>query len=168
MAAGIVYKTLKDGTGSSFSGAFYDDGSGNLYPIHITTNATGQINDTTHPIYVSKSQQTIVDCVIPSGSNISDSFVDLGAGRLVGLATPSTFEPTTLSFVVSHDGTTSTALRDSTGLEVTVTNVTINSRFVLSPTNFLGVRYLKLQAGTTASPGSVVGSNRTVKLIVEY
>jgi len=35
MPAGITNKTLRDGTGATFSGAYYDDGDGRLFPISL-------------------------------------------------------------------------------------------------------------------------------------
>lgn len=38
MAQGMTTKTLKDGSGATFTGQFYDDGSGNLYPVSTAAN----------------------------------------------------------------------------------------------------------------------------------
>lgn len=41
--AGLVTKTLKDGTGATFTGYFYDDGTGTLSPVQMLANGTNAI-----------------------------------------------------------------------------------------------------------------------------
>ncbi len=118
----------------------------------------------TGTLSVRKSQQTVSPIVISNGQSLSAT-VDLGVTRAVGLETPATFEPTTISFQVSSDNTTFVNLYDATGTEKTVT-VGVSRRIVLSPADFLGVRYIKIRGGT-ASSATTVSANRTVQIISE-
>ena len=111
-----------------------------------------------------KGQQSITDCVISSGASLSGA-IDLGVYRLVGIAIPATFEPTTLSFQASYDGTTWNNVYDNFGTEKTIA-VAVSRRVILSPADFYGVRYIKVRGGTAAVP-TTVAADRTIKLIAE-
>lgn len=110
-------------------------------------------------ITVKKSQQLIVDCVITNGTTDS-SIIDLGVYRLTGIVIPSTFEGTVITPKSSWDGSTVVSIYDTTGAQKTFT-VAANRRVVVTPADFLGVRYLVLSSNTS------VGANRTIKLILE-
>lgn len=115
-------------------------------------------------IPVIKAQQFIADCIIPASASLSGG-VDLGAYRLVGLSIPATFEPTTVTFQSSFDNVTWNNVFDSAGVERTVTTGP-SRRIILSPSDFYGIRYIRIRGGTAASPTTVV-ADRTIKLIAE-
>lgn len=110
------------------------------------------------------SQQAVFDAFIRNGQSQSDN-VDLGGYRLVGLSIPATFEPTTVSFLASFDGSTWNPVFDANGTEVTAT-VSTSRRVVLSPANFYGLKWVRVRGGTAASP-TTVAADRTVRLIAE-
>lgn len=110
------------------------------------------------------SQQAVFDAFIRNGQSLSDN-VDMGSYRLVGLSIPGTFEPTTVSFMASFDGSTWMPIFDATGTEVTAT-VSTNRRVVLNPANFYGVKWVRVRGGTSGSP-TTVAADRTVRLIAE-
>ncbi len=143
-----------------------DLGSGVKIPrVKMTFGADGSAADVsgTNPLPAGKGQQTVTDCVISNGQSLSAS-VDLGVYRLVGISIPSTFEPTTLTFQSSYDGSTwANVFKD--GIEVSEP-VGTNRRIVLDPSKFYGIRYVKVRGGTSGS-ATTVSADRTLKLIAE-
>ena len=113
---------------------------------------------------VLKGQQSISDCTISSGQSLS-ALVDLGVYRLVGLSIPATFEPTTLTFQSSYDGTTWMNVYDSTGVEKSAT-VAASRRVIIAPSDFYGIRYIKIRGGTS-SASTTVSADRIIKIIAE-
>lgn len=104
----------------------------------------------------------VVDAAIASGASLS-GVIDLGAGRLARIVLPSALTGTQLTFQTSYDGTNFANLYDETGTEVTYTVAA--SREVRVPlTDWLGIRWLKIRAGTSGSP-SAQGADRALKLV---
>ena len=116
------------------------------------------------PVPIVKGNQTVSECTISSGQSLSAA-VDLGSYRLVGISTPNTLTPTTLTFQASYDNVTWNNVYESTGAEKTI-SVAASRRIVLSPADFYGIRYIKIRGGTSASPATVA-SDTTIRLIAE-
>lgn len=176
MAAGLVYlkQYIEGSTGGLRNIAYWsDDGtaSGNLSLVIGSggggSGGSGGLTDAelrATAVPVLKGQQSVADCTITAAGSLSAA-IDLGVYRLVGITLPATFEPTTLSFQSSYDGTTWNNVYDSTGAEKTIT-VGVSRRVILSPADFYGVRWVKIRGGTAAAP-VVVAADRVAKLIAE-
>lgn len=115
-------------------------------------------------LVVQKAESQCISVTISSGQSLSAA-VDLGNYRAFALVTPSTFEPTSLTFQVSPNGADWYNLYDSTGTEKSVTCSTSRA-VILTPADFYGFQYLKIRGGTSGSPTSVA-ADRVVKLLAE-
>lgn len=93
---------------------------------------------------------TIADSATQSGA------IDLRGHSLVGLFLPSTFDGTTVTFQTSLTlGGTYVDVQDGTGSAISKTSAA--SKYVpISPTDFAGVRYLKITAGTSQTGASII------------
>lgn len=91
-----------------------------------------------------------VSATIASGQSLSGA-VNLAGCRLVGLVMPAAWTAASLTFQVSHDGTTYNDLYDDAGNEYTV--VAAASRYIgLVGMDWEAVRFLKVRSGTAATP----------------
>lgn len=91
--------------------------------------------------------------------------IDLAGTTLAGIIIPSAWTAANLTFSVSTDNVTFNDLYDSVGTEVNVTAAA--SRFIrLSPSDWLGVRYLKVRSGTAAVPVSQAAA-RAISLVTK-
>lgn len=117
-----------------------------------------------NPVPIIKGEQSVFNCTISSGESLSGA-LDLGVYRLVGISTPSTLEPSTLTFQASVDGITWNNIYTSVGVETSISCST-SRRIILSPADFYGIRYIKVRGGTAASP-TTVAADRVIKLIAE-
>lgn len=115
----------------------------------------------------------IVDCSIDvSDDNDLSVEADLAGGLLVGVYLPAAFEATTaflMPFALAETGgTTLYPIKDVDGTAkyITITAAT-NTRFVpLDPSDFAGVRYLKLKPTTSDKSTAVVQTvDRVIKLV---
>jgi hypothetical protein len=150
------------------SAAVATDDIGSVH-YQIVKEAFGALDSVTlvspvNPLPVGKGQQTVTDCTITSGGSLSAA-IDLGVYRLVGIAIPATFEPTSVTFQASYDGSTYNNVYDASGVEKAA-SVGVSRRVILSPSDFLGVRYVKVRGGTAGTP-TTVAADRTLKLIAE-
>lgn len=109
-----------------------------------------------------------VTFTIANGATTSDA-INLTKGTLVALEIPSTFDGTTLTFTAAEwtgsGGIAGTyyPIYDASGNQVTVTTAA-SRRVNFSPTDFLGIKSMKLVAGTSQSTTStlIVGVLATV------
>lgn len=94
---------------------------------------------------------------ILSGATSSDA-VQLNGYGMVGIILPATLTSTAMTFTGSQDGSTYTALYNTSGTQLSITVAA--SRIVLFvPGDFVGINYLKLVAG------SAEGADRTISVI---
>lgn len=104
-------------------------------------------------------QQVILDAAIASGGTDSN-LVDLGNFRPVAIVLPSAFTGTVITPKTSFDGSTINPVYDAAGTQKTLA-VAANRRVLLTPADYVGVRYLQLISG------SAEAAARTVKIIAE-
>lgn len=99
-----------------------------------------------NPTVSNLSTQSIT---IANGASLS-SAIDLQGTSVVAIQMPSAWTAANLTFQGSNDDSTFDNLYDSSGTEVQVTAAA--SRYIaITPTNFQGVRYLKIRSGTSGS-----------------
>jgi hypothetical protein len=95
--------------------------------------------------------------------------IDVGEGGLVAIQMPSGWDAAALTFKASNDlgGTYADVFDGSTGLVLTVasTAAAASQYIVLNAGTFAGIRYLKIQSGTTGSPVTQTAA-RTLKTMV--
>lgn len=85
--------------------------------------------------------------------------VDLSSYSLVGLITPASLTSTSITFDVSSDGINYYKLRDATNTNISVVVDSTARQYILTPADFVGVRYIKIATGSSEA------ANRTFKLI---
>lgn len=94
-----------------------------------------------------------------AATETTSNAVDLRAGTLVALEIPSTFDGTTLTFQAAEvvDGAAGTyyAIYDAEGNQLTVTTAA-SRRVNFSPTDFLGIKYMKLVSGSAQATTSTI------------
>lgn len=92
---------------------------------------------------------------IDTAATALSSGINLNGLLLVGLTKADIdWDTANMTFQVSHDGATYVDLYTSAGLEKTVT-VSIDTDaqyFSLDPSDFAGVKYIKIRSGTQATP----------------
>jgi hypothetical protein len=100
--------------------------------------------------------------IVPTGASLAGA-VDIGGSALCAIQTPSDIDSATeLTFSVSYDGSTYANLYDDGGTEYSVTAAASRS-IVLNPTDFWGVRYVKVRLGDAGSPTTATAA-RTLTL----
>lgn len=95
--------------------------------------------------------------VIANGGTVSGA-IDLQGLTLCGVILPSAFTGAAITFQVSDDNVTYQAAYNTSNNAMTMT-VTQARTYMITPTDFAGVRYLKLVSG------SAEGAERTIKLL---
>jgi hypothetical protein len=107
------------------------------------------------------AQALSVNVPIGAGANLSD-VIDLGTARLIGLWIPAGWTSANLSFQASPDGVTFGEMTDDTGAAISV--VAAASTFIIfsKPSQWLGVRYLKVRSGSSGAPVAQVSSEAIV------
>jgi len=88
------------------------------------------------------------DTITIASSGTVSGALDLAGRALVGFLLPATFTGTAITFQVSVDGTTYTAVYNTSNAVLSVT-VTQGRVYALAPTDLLCSRYIKLVSGTT-------------------
>jgi hypothetical protein len=94
---------------------------------------------------------------ILSGQTTSDA-IDLQGRPLVGMILPAAFTGSTITFTISVDNSTFTAVYNTANTQLSVT-VTQGRAYLFSPGDLVGVRYLKLVSGSSE------GADRSITLI---
>lgn len=108
---------------------------------------------------------SVIPAVIAINGNISAE-VDLGAQFLVGVYVPSGWTAATMTFQASPDGTNFGELFTYAGSELSLAAAA--SLFIaVDPTQWKGIRALKVRSGTSASPVTQLAAV-TVQLVVSY
>jgi len=90
--------------------------------------------------------------------------IDLERMSLCRIVTPGTLTGTAFTFQFSEDGANWQNLYDATGTEKSVT-VAADRAVYLDPTQYLGIRYMKVRSGTAGTPTPEAGQ-RTILLVV--
>lgn len=85
--------------------------------------------------------------VITSGT--TSTAVDLTGKTLVGLITPASLSSASLTFTVSDDNSTFRILKDKANTAYTVVVDSTSTQYYFEPTVFAGVRYIKIEAGSS-------------------
>lgn len=89
------------------------------------------------------------DVTIANAASLSDA-APLGGALLAGIVMPGSWTAASLTFQVSHDGTTYRNVYDDTGTEYTVTVST--DRFIrIDPSYFSGAQLVKVRSGTAGA-----------------
>ncbi|MDB2415442.1 hypothetical protein N9W34_06695 [Rickettsiales bacterium] len=103
-----------------------------------------------------------LSATIASSESLSD-VIDLSGTTLSGYVMPASWTAADITFSVSADGTNFNDLYDQFGNEV---NHTVDaSRFIaLLPSDFAGIRYLKIRSGTSGTPVNQ-GAERVITLV---
>lgn len=98
--------------------------------------------------------KTTAQVTIANGASLSAP-VNLGANILCAIQVPASWTAAALTFQASDDsGATWQSIYDSTGTEVTIPQSAAppGQRVSINSSAFVGVDYLKVRSGTTASP----------------
>ena len=104
-----------------------------------------------------------IPAVIAPGASLTNQ-IDIGPGILVGLVIPSGWTSASVTFQASTDGGATWAeLYTYAGAELTLT-ATAGTFLAIDPTQWKGVRSIKLRSGTAASPVNQT-SGATVTLV---
>jgi len=99
---------------------------------------------------------------IAAGASLSDA-IDIGPDEtVVRLIMPGVWTAAVLTLQASHDGTTYCVHTDRSGNEYTITAAASKS-IGIPPADLIGVRFLKLQSGTS---GAVVNQAAARSIIV--
>jgi hypothetical protein len=100
---------------------------------------------------------------IANGASLSGA-ISLRGGRLSAIQMPAAWTAANLTFQTSFDGATFADAYDDVGNELTV-SATISRVLQLDPSKWVGVQYIKVRSGTSASPVAQ-GAARTLQLIL--
>jgi hypothetical protein len=104
-----------------------------------------------NPQQAGNAQVATVTATVANTANLSGA-IDLGAGSLVGIQTPSNIDSAAaLTFQVSYDAVTFANFYDNTGSEYTLT-VSASRSVIVPYADFIGVRAVKVRLGTAGSP----------------
>lgn len=158
--------------GTNDGATFHSKGIGSVQwvvyiPGYGTTSALSAGTETSldNPLPVGNGQISTISgssARIASAASISSS-IDLGTGRLVAILYPGTWTAAALTFQASTDNSTFGDIYDA-ATERNYT-VTAGKYVVLSPIDWISVRYLKLRSGTAAS-AVTQGGNRDFTLVL--
>jgi hypothetical protein len=104
---------------------------------------------------LSTATATIANGASLSGAN------DLAGAALIRILMPATWTAAVLTFSVSNDNATYYDLYDQFGVEMTG-QAAASRAIILSPSDFIGWRYVKIRSGTSASPVNQGGSRDVI------
>lgn len=112
------------------------------------------------------NRKTITDSFIV-GQTTSGS-ISLNAGMLTGITiTGSKITGTSMTFVVSQDGSNFYPLYDSDSTEVSLTIATVARSYNVEPRIFLGWSWVKARLGTSASAVAQATADQEILFHVE-
>jgi hypothetical protein len=123
------------------------------------TNLNGSVQQAT-PIAVQLADGTWTDVTggnlnqtltILSGTSLSSTAIDCGLGSPIAIFMDAGWDAAKLTFQVSYNGTTYVPLHNADDTEYALT-VSAGNAYILPPSDFAGIRYLKLRSGTNATP----------------
>lgn len=101
---------------------------------------------------------------IANGASLSGA-LDLGSEKLFAVQMPASWTAAGLSFSVSTElAGTYTDLYDESGTEVTWTVSASRYVIVSNPSQWMGVRFIKIRSGTTGTPVNQ-GADRLIRVI---
>lgn len=105
-----------------------------------------------------------LSATILSGQSLSDD-INLGGRIPVGLVMPAAWTAASITFQASlDDGATWHDVYAIDETELTISSVVVDSFLALDSANFLGVTYLRLRSGTTATPVNQ-GADRAITVL---
>lgn len=116
----------------------------------MITPAPNQADDFGKTVAVG-AQAVAVNVPFIAGASLSDA-IDLRTARLIGLWIPAGFSGALLTFQSSADGATFGELNDDTGASVSITIAAGTFVIITKPSQWLGVRWLKVRSGTSGAP----------------
>jgi hypothetical protein len=115
-------------------------------------------------VQLTGSNPTLVTATIANGTSLSQG-IDLEGKTLLGIHMPAGWDATSLTFQVSEDGVTYDNLYDNLGNEKTI--IVANNRYIYaSPSDWVGIRFIKVRSGTSATPVNQT-ANRNIILITK-
>lgn len=106
---------------------------------------------------------TAFSALIASGGSLSGA-IDLGDHRLFAIQMPASWTTAGLTFQASYDGVTFADVLESEATEVAVSAAASKYIVIQNPARWLGIRYLKIRSGTSASAVNQ-GAERTLQVI---
>jgi hypothetical protein len=111
--------------------------------------------------------KNIADATIISGASQSNT-VSLNEGTLTGfIITGSVVTGTTISFLVSFDGTNFYPLYDNENSEVTITTASFSRAYSFNPVTGMPWNFIKARLGTSASAVNQQTYDAGVQFITE-
>jgi hypothetical protein len=135
-----------------------------LIELSDGTHAFALATKTTDPLSVAGAPFASFAVAIANGESLSGA-VDLGNYRLFGIQMdPTAWTAAALTFKVSVNGVDFFDLYDDTGTEQNWTVSAQKFVQVSQPAKWLGIRYIKVRSGTSASPVNQGGA-RSLALI---
>lgn len=115
---------------------------------------------------MSNARLAVLTATIADGASLSGA-VHVDGRSIVGIQMPGTWTSADLTFQVSADGATYGNVYTTAGVELTATNGSATSRYiVLDPLNFLGANYIKVRSGTSGSAVNQSGAARALSVVV--
>lgn len=124
----------------------------------------GQDVSASNPVPVSGGQISTQTASIANGQSLTD-VIDLGELRLAGILIPASWDASVLTFASSPDDTTYGKVTFE-GTEYATSSLSGGEYVVLDLAKFLGIRYLKIRAGTAVSPVNQTGTRSLVLVLV--
>jgi hypothetical protein len=117
------------------------------------------------PVTYGTASHSTTTATITSGQSLSAA-VNLGGRIACRIELPDTFDPTTVTFEVSTDGTNYKIAKDVEGLEIAATDSSLARNSIpLAYDYWQSVKYMKVRGGTAASP-STVAADRVITIVL--
>lgn len=132
-------------------------------PVTIASDQSAiAVTDLTVAALLDGSGLTTATATIANGAALSAA-VSLAGKGIIRLNMPASWTAANLTFQVSADNATYLDLYDKNGSEYTVTAAASRS-IILPPADFVGVNYIKIRSGTSATPVNQ-GASRDITII---
>lgn len=106
----------------------------------------------------------VTEITIANGASLSDA-AHIGVGVVVGISLP-TITSAAITFQGSHDGATYRDVYNNDGVTETALTASTGARIVDAPAALVGLPYLKVRSGTTATAVNQL-AERTVVIIAK-
>lgn len=132
-------------------------------PMHMLADETASLITKDNGLPVRSQRSASLTTTIATGATGLSGAIDLDTGTLSALIMPAAWTAAGLSFQISVDGTNFFDFYDKTNAEITM-SVAASRAYQLDPSNWLGIRYMKIRSGTTGTPVNQAAS-RTITLL---
>jgi hypothetical protein len=141
----------------------FDVSGGTLWlsMMMLTDDAAAQITKD-NPLAVGGGRPVSQTATIANGAFLSGA-IDLDRSTLSALIMPAAWTTAGLSFQISADNSTFVDFYDKTNNEITM-SVAASRGYQLDPSNWLGIRYIKIRSGTSATSVNQ-GAARSIVLL---